>query len=321
MQQEQENIGNKKKKPRISVIVPIYNVENYVRQCLDSLLHQTMKEIEVICIDDGSTDSSRKIVEEYVGPHEGVMVRVIHTENRGLSAARNRGIDVAKADWLMFVDGDDWVSPGFCREPYEAALENKADMVIFGTYHTSEGGRIKRLNRSKERSGVVRAEDVIMNSVAWNKIYKRVLFNEIRYPEGHVFEDIATTHKLIIKAKRIYRYGKKLYYYRKRKGSISFTSMNRSDLYCSKRDRYRDLVTLGYSISKAQASYQAAALSYCGQAVSSEDPLYKEATKIVEKIQGVPDEFNKKQIAKLLLWRTNRDLYREVYRMLGRRMR
>lgn len=118
--------------PLISVIVPIYNVEKYVRKCLDSLVAQTLREIEVICIDDGSTDRSGEIADEIA--RDDARFRVIHTENRGLSAARNRGIDEARSQWLMFVDSDDWVSPEFCRVPYEAAIEYGADLVIFGAY-------------------------------------------------------------------------------------------------------------------------------------------------------------------------------------------
>lgn len=129
--------------PLISVIVPIYNVERYVRKCLDSLKGQTLKQIEVICIDDGSTDGSGKIADEYVS-EEWPRFRVFHTENRGLSAARNRGIDEAKAQWLMFVDSDDWVHEDFCRVPYEAAIENSADLVIFGAYRVLRNGMIEK---------------------------------------------------------------------------------------------------------------------------------------------------------------------------------
>ena len=129
--------GSKQKKPLISVIVPIYNVAPYIRKCLDSLKRQTMKEIEVICIDDGSTDESGKIAEEYES-QEWPVFRIIHTENRGLSAARNRGIDEAQADWLMFVDSDDWVSNEFCRTPYEVAIKYNSDLIVFWLYKSKK---------------------------------------------------------------------------------------------------------------------------------------------------------------------------------------
>ena len=110
----------------VSVIVPIYNVENYVKKCLDSLAAQTLKDVEFILIDDGSTDNSGKIADQYSSDPR---FHIFHTENRGLSAARNYGIDQSHGEYLMFVDGDDWVAPDYCRIPYETAITNNADLV------------------------------------------------------------------------------------------------------------------------------------------------------------------------------------------------
>ena len=126
--------------PLITVIVPIYNVAPYVRKCLDSLKRQTLKQIEVICIDDGSTDESGEIAEEYESQN-WPLFRILHTDNQGLSAARNRGLDEAKSQWLMFVDSDDWVEPEFCEMPYKTAIEYQADLVIFGRYLTNSEGK------------------------------------------------------------------------------------------------------------------------------------------------------------------------------------
>lgn len=306
------------KAPLISVIVPIYNVEKYVRKCLDSLVNQTMKEIEVICIDDGSTDKSGEIADEYES-QDWPVFHVIHTENRGLSAARNRGIDEAKADWIMFVDSDDWVSPDFCRIPYEAAMEYEADLVIFGSYRSTESGRIMN-GSSKIRPGIVKKEDVILNAVAWNKLYKKKLFNDIWYPEGQMFEDSLTTHKVIHNAVKIYRCNKNCYYHRQRRGSISNSTVNWVSSYCAAKQKYNDLKELGYSEEKARASMQEAALNYCGQAASTDDPLYCEAVKTVDMIKGIPEEFSRKASVKLLIWRMNRYLYREIYRLAGRQI-
>lgn len=101
--------------PKVSVIVPVYNVEPYLRQCLDSIVSQTLKDIEIILIDDGSTDGSGEICDEY--KREDHRIRVIHKVNEGLSAARNDGIDASTAPYIMFVDGDDWVEPEFCETP------------------------------------------------------------------------------------------------------------------------------------------------------------------------------------------------------------
>ena len=160
--------------PLISVIVPIYNVEPYLRNCLDSLKNQTLKQIEVIMIDDGSTDDSGKIAEEYVSETYPIF-RCIHTENRGLSAARNRGIDEARAEWIMFVDSDDWVDREFCRISYKKAINNGSDLIIFGYFSVKNGWIIKNKLRF---AGVLSREMAIkhVDSYAWNKLYRKYLF-------------------------------------------------------------------------------------------------------------------------------------------------
>ena len=101
---------------KISIIVPVYNVEPYLPKCIDSLISQTMEEIEIILVDDGSTDRSGKICDAYAEADD--RIRVIHTQNHGLSCARNEGIDASTATYIMFVDGDDWVERRFCEIPY-----------------------------------------------------------------------------------------------------------------------------------------------------------------------------------------------------------
>ena len=306
--------------PLISVIVPIYNVAPYVKKCLDSLQNQTMKEIEVICIDDGSTDRSGDIAEEYASSTVPIF-RIIHTENRGLSAARNRGVDEARAPWLMFVDSDDWVDSRYCEIPFRSAIENEADLVIFGSYRTNYKGKIKREKKREVKSGIAAAEDVILNPVAWNKLYRDELFTEIRYPEGHVYEDIATTYKLIDKASKIYLCKENLYFYRKRTGSICYSNSNKRDAYSASRQRYKDLITMGYSEERLRISLQMTALSYCGNAANTDDPLYCEAVDTVKAIKGIPDGFSRKTIAKLIVWRINKRLYRSIYSIYGKRMK
>ena len=115
--------------PKVSVIVPMYNVEAYLPRCLNSLRRQTLSDIEIILVDDGSPDRCGEIADRYA--REDGRFRVIHQANAGLSAARNRGIELASAPYLMFVDSDDWVEPDFCRIPFETAEEHGADLVIF----------------------------------------------------------------------------------------------------------------------------------------------------------------------------------------------
>ena len=238
--------------PLISVIVPIYNVEKYIRKCLESLINQSMKQIEVICIDDGSTDESGRIADEYCNiDAEGnkkvwPVIKVIHTANRGLSAARNRGIDEVQAEWLMFVDSDDWVEREFCVRPWKVAVRENADLVAFQAY-TVKHGKVKKPKSPNIKVGIV--DEMIaydyVGTAAWNKLYKKELLEDIRYPEGRVYEDIATTHKIIHRAKRIYLLNDYLYYHIKWKGSITQTHSlsNKRDRLLASIERQKDLLT------------------------------------------------------------------------------
>ena len=306
-------------KPLVSVIVPIYNVQPWLRQCLDSLKNQTLKEIEVICIDDGSTDESGAIADEY-GRADPRFRIIHHGKNRGLSAARNTGIDEATAEYLMFVDSDDWVDEKLCEIPYRTAIDNNSDIVIFNYYENK--GRRERSNVT-HTSGLIEHETAIDigNTLAWNKLYRRKFFDTIRYPEGHVYEDVSITHKLIYKAERINWRQECLYHHRFRKGSISRSPSSRIDEYAAKIERYKELIDFGYPKSKAVVQLYQASLAYCGHASSKEALLYETAERTVDDIKGIPVGFNRRYKAMLLIWRTNKDLYRAIYRMLGKRMK
>lgn len=301
----------KENAPRISVIVPIYNVEPYVRQCLDSLKNQTMKEIEIICIDDGSTDRSGEIADEYASATSPVF-RVIHTENRGLSAARNRGIEESRAPWIMFVDSDDWVDESFCEIPYNTAIKNDADLVIFDSCRTTESGRVKRNNKNIKNGGLICPEAVVdMGVSSWNKLYKKELFQGIRYPEGRVCEDVGTIHKVVYKASRIIRLYEVLYYYRFRKDSICHSvsfEKDRLDMYML---RCNDLISLGYPENKARAKVYGAALRSCGRASRND---YIEAELVLKNLNGIPSEFSKTEKLMMIIWKLNKRLYRLVYK-------
>ncbi len=295
--------------PLISVIVPIYNVEKYVRKCLESLRNQTMKQIEVICIDDGSTDASGKIADEYES-EEWPIFRVIHTDNRGVSAARNRGIDEAKAEWLMFVDSDDWVNQVFCEIPWRTAVETKADLVAFQAQTIRRGRPVKRKRRNIS-VGVLdemKAYDHI-GIVAWNKLYSKNLFDDIRYPESQVFEDVATTHKLIHKAERIISLSDCLYYYVMRADSIihTHTISNRKDRLAAHLERAKILISYGYPNEKAIP--YGAAISLLSVMAPCDDPLYKKAAEIVDSINRYPKDLTWKQTFGLMFFRMNKRLF------------
>ena len=280
--------GSEQKRPLISVIVPIHNVAPYLRKCLDSLKNQTMKQIEVICIDDGSTDESGKIADEDES-REWPIFRIIHTENRGLSAARNRGIDEAQADWLMFVDSDDWVHADYCEIPYEAAIENMADLVAFQFYEVTENERVKKQIRTLKSIELIDSEKAVdLNGPAvWRKMYRKELFNIIRFPEGIVFEDLAIMHKLLYSAERIISIPNRLYYHRFRTKSISHMFSEDSIRLTVSKQRYREITKYGYPEKKAKAQLVTEALRCCGRAECIESSLYEEAEKLLKDLDDI----------------------------------
>lgn len=246
----------------ISVIVPVYNVEPYLRKCLDSIINQTYSDLEILVIDDGSTDGSGKICDEYVEKDE--RIKVFHTENRGLSAARNLGLDEAHGDWISFVDSDDWVERDFCKIPYELAISHKADIVIFR--FKSASGKERKWSFSsgiKTKDEAIRLIHSEASVVVWNKMFQKRLFRNIRFPVGKLYEDNAVTHKLIHCANCIYYSDMILYNKLRRPGNItsSMTINKEEELFEMRMVRYQDLQNWGY---KKEAEYvkQQAMFSY-----------------------------------------------------------
>lgn len=190
-------------KPIISVIVPVYNTEKYLQRCLDSLCRQSMPEIEVILIDNGSTDKSGAICDAYAG--KDVRIRVVHfDENRGPGAARNFGIRKAAADYVMFVDSDDWVHVDYCRAPYEAAVRFNSDLVIFGYQRTNMPGFLKQSVTRIPLSGYknrVEAIDVLLccaGTGPCNKLYKKSLFEKLIFPKNTFYEDDGLIYRIVL---------------------------------------------------------------------------------------------------------------------------
>lgn len=208
----------------ISVIVPIHNVDKYLNQCIDSIIGQTYHDLEIILIDDGSTDKSKDICDSYSDNR----IRVYHTENRGLSAARNLGIDESHGELLYFLDGDDWIEEDFLEK---AAIEiENANILCFSKY---EG----------KYSGIGALNELIngkIGSAAWSKLFRRECFNSIRFPEGRIMEDIATTYKLLLHSKHVIFADIKGHHYRQRAGSITHTinTKNIIDYWIANKERF-----------------------------------------------------------------------------------
>jgi len=223
------------KKELISIIVPIYNVEKYLSECIESLINQTYKNIEIILVDDGSQDNCGKICDEYAKKDNRIIV--IHKKNGGLSDARNKGIEIAKGEYLIFVDSDDFVSNRFVEKLYQMILENNCEIAICDYLQfENEIPKDENIQVEVEILSNIEVLDRVYDEnvkmiIACNKLYKKELFNTIRYPYGKVNEDQFTTYKIIYKANKIAISNEKLYYYRFNSNSIMGSKFNEKRLH------------------------------------------------------------------------------------------
>jgi len=208
--------------PKISVIIPIYKTEPYLRKCLDSVVYQTYRNLEVILVDDGSPDNCGVICDEYAIKDE--RVRVVHKKNGGLSSARNTGLEIMSGDWVSFVDSDDTVRADFIEQLYSACKTAKADLAMCASCTEYEqlgkGSASFKLYNGLEMCGALCSDRSGDFGVAWNKLYARKLFEGIRFPTGRIHEDEAVVYQLFWRAKRCVVLDHKLYFYRQRIGSI-----------------------------------------------------------------------------------------------------
>ena len=213
--------------PLISVIVPVYNVAPYLTRCLDSIVMQTWQNLEIILVDDGSRDDSGGICDRYAA--RDARIRVIHKENGGLSSARNAGLDIAAGEYVGFVDSDDWIEPDTYTAMLELMEKYNAQLVCAGRYDVDGGTGEKRVGLCPSREECVSAEALVGRIFLWDhcdssacdKLYRRELFQGIRYPEGRVCEDVPVTYRVALRAQRTVLCDRPLYNYYHRSGSIS----------------------------------------------------------------------------------------------------
>lgn len=214
---------------QIDVIVPVYKVEAYLHQCVDSILMQTYTDWHLILVDDGSPDSCGEICDEYAKKDR--RITVIHKENGGLSSARNAGLDIATADYICFIDSDDYVHPEMLEKLYERVTECDADIGICNICRVDETGKaIDSMNNNtpfvEEIWPGIKAFEKVYQPygyyyiVVWNKIYRREIFRDIRFPLQKLHEDEAVFHQMFFEAKQVVCIQDKCYYYRQRGGSL-----------------------------------------------------------------------------------------------------
>lgn len=236
-------------KPVISIIVPVYNAEKYLDQCVQSLMAQSLREIEIILIDDGSVDNSGEMCDEY--SKNDNRVKVVHQNNQGQSVARNNGIEISTGDYVMFADSDDWVMQDFCRIPYEKAVQHEADCVMF-KYAWVEKGKCE-FQKDYESGGKTPEEAVMLVNegvglAPWNKLYRKTLFDNIRFPAGRVYEDIPTIPKLVHAAAKVFYENESLYYYRAMENSTTHKQSHKAnkDMFEMSMERIRCYEAWGY---------------------------------------------------------------------------
>ena len=216
----------------ISVIVPVYNVEKYLEECLDHITHQTFTDIEIICINDGSTDNSANILNEF-GKNDN-RIRIISQKNQGLGASRNKGIELAKGDYIYFMDGDDYLELTALEELLEISKKHNLDFAIFKISNFNETTKepitdeYYSMPYLKKRVGenVFKYDDVSDIALelavnAYGSFFKRQFIDDLRFPEGLLFEDNVFFTKALFKADRVYFYDKYLYNRRVREDSLS----------------------------------------------------------------------------------------------------
>lgn len=213
--------------PKVSVIIPVYNVEKYLRECLDSVINQTLNDLEIICINDGSTDGCLDILNEYASRDS--RIRIINKENGGLSAARNDGIMQATGEYIGFVDSDDWISPDFYENLYSAAVKYKADIACGDLYRTGNGldyyiVRYKKTKVAKSLYDKFAMAYLPKHNYVMNRIYDRMKLQKkkLLFEEGILFEDTLFSHKVFYYLNKCVAVPNTKYYYR----NVPFSIMN-----------------------------------------------------------------------------------------------
>ena len=215
----------------IGIIIPVYNVKVYLQKCIKSILGQTFQDFEIILVDDGSTDGSEKICDEYAESYKNI--KVIHKKNEGVWSARNKGLEENRCAMIAHIDPDDWIDKYYLETLYRLMKEKKADLVISCGINVLEGQKICKGSQEREKS-FLKAEEISKSEayrrmfvcennasvVCWAKLYRKELFDEIRYPLVKMSGDSGTIDRIIEKCNKIVYTPYAGYYYLRRKGSL-----------------------------------------------------------------------------------------------------
>lgn len=224
--------------PLISVIIPVYNVARYLKRCVNSVLAQTYTNLEIILIDDGSTDQSPVICDDFALKNN--RIKVIHQKNKGLSGARNTGLNIAQGSLIGFVDSDDWIDKDMYRELLNQLIKSDAEIASCGHWRIDEATNLNtlgisqsfkmKLNHEESLSYLIGFKDQRITNYAWDKLYDQKLFQTIRFPEGKMFEDVAVMYQIFDQATSVISIGKPLYNYYQRARSLTSSAFSERKL-------------------------------------------------------------------------------------------
>lgn len=253
-----------KKSPEISIIVPVYKVEKYLNECIDSILAQTFTDFELILVDDGSPDNCPALCD--AAAEKDSRVRVIHQQNKGLSGARNAGIDIARGNWLGFVDSDDMIDPTFCEKMLHAAVQAGAEMAVCNILRMKENKALDSYQEHCLKDEVLSREEIVHRIqlspfyMVMTRLCRREVFEKIRFPEGKNYEDAFTAPEILERVNKAACVAEPLYQYRLRSGSIMHAAVTLKNLeevhanyvlfqYTMKYRKY-DEACLQYTVTK-----------------------------------------------------------------------
>ena len=325
--------------PLITVIVPIYHVEKYLHRCIDSIIGQTYKNLEIILVDDGSGDACSGICDEYARKDSRIVV--IHKENGGLSDARNKGIEIAKGEYLAFVDSDDYIHKDMYSILMEALIQTDSELSMCSYKYVYDGRpdeidesigtdhHIEVMDGVKAHHRYYSGDKKLELTVAWNKLYKKDLFSDLRYPKGRIFEDEFTTYKALYKCSRICFVDLPLYYYLQRSDSIIGVMNGHRDTkvveaYLQRIDFYRD--NNEDALWREGIMHCLHMMCYfnmnCVHSDGADDGMKKcyrkEFLSAVNNYSQASKGFNARQKFEIALYKLNAGLYLRIWRMTKR---
>ncbi|WP_333646075.1 glycosyltransferase family 2 protein [Lacrimispora sp.] len=210
----------------VTVIIPVYNQKKYIQRCLDSVISQTFNDLEILIIDDGSSDGSEIICDKYA--RKDCRIRVIHKMNGGLSSARNAGLDICRGEYISFLDSDDYLALDYIEQSLRLCKQYSAEITIMNMVYISENENEEQRNNISETVSIFTAEQAIENSLyqtkfsccAPGKLYKNNVLKNIRFPLDKLSEDLAVCHEILDNASKIVYSNMNGYYYRQQKASI-----------------------------------------------------------------------------------------------------